>query len=77
MEKAAGNSSAYVPDLPGCIATGDTPEEVEELLREAIARGRARTAFARPRPPAAWIMSRSVRPGRDAEVMRPDERGVG
>ena len=25
-----------VPDLPGCVATGDTPEETERLLREAI-----------------------------------------
>ncbi len=36
IEKAADNYSAYVPDLPGCVATGDTPEETEELIREAI-----------------------------------------
>jgi len=29
--------SAYVPDLPGCVAAGDSPEEVERLIREAIA----------------------------------------
>lgn len=28
--------SAYVPDLSGCIAAGDTREEVEQLIREAI-----------------------------------------
>ncbi len=28
--------SAYVPDLPGCIAAGDTRAEVEELIREGI-----------------------------------------
>lgn len=28
--------SAYVPDLPGCIAAGDTREEVEALIREGI-----------------------------------------
>ena len=28
--------SAYVPDLPGCVATGDTVEVVEENIREAI-----------------------------------------
>jgi predicted RNase H-like HicB family nuclease len=28
--------SAYVPDLPGCVATGDSVEEVESLIREAI-----------------------------------------
>ena len=36
IEKAGSNYSAYVPDLPGCIATGDTVEEVEEQIREAI-----------------------------------------
>ena len=36
IEKAADNYSAYVPDLPGCIATGETIAEVERELREAI-----------------------------------------
>ena len=36
IEKAEGNFSAYVPDLPGCIATGETIEEVESQIREAI-----------------------------------------
>ena len=36
IEKAEGNYSAYVPDLPGCIATGATIEEVETEIREAI-----------------------------------------
>jgi predicted RNase H-like HicB family nuclease len=36
IEKAASNYAAYVPDLPGCIATGTTVEETESLLREAI-----------------------------------------
>ena len=36
IEKAAGNYSAYVPDLPGCIATGATIEETEAQIREAI-----------------------------------------
>ncbi len=36
IEQAAGNYSAYVPDLPGCIATGGTVEEVEAQIREAI-----------------------------------------
>ena len=36
IEKAEGNYSAYVPDLPGCVATGATREEVEEEIREAI-----------------------------------------
>jgi predicted RNase H-like HicB family nuclease len=36
IEKAANNYSAYVPDLPGCIATGSTIAEVEQQIREAI-----------------------------------------
>jgi predicted RNase H-like HicB family nuclease len=37
IEKAEGNYAAYVPDLPGCIATGATVEEAESQIREAIA----------------------------------------
>ena len=36
IEKAEGNYSAYVPDLPGCVATGITIKEVETEIREAI-----------------------------------------
>jgi predicted RNase H-like HicB family nuclease len=36
IEKAEGNYSAYVPDLPGCVATGATVEEVEREIRDAI-----------------------------------------
>ena len=35
IEKTDNEYSAYVPDLPGCIAAGDTTEEVESLIREA------------------------------------------
>jgi predicted RNase H-like HicB family nuclease len=37
IEKAEGNYSAYVPDLPGCVATGSTITEVEIEIRDAIA----------------------------------------
>ena len=37
IERAGDNLSAYVPDLPGCIVTGDSVSEVEQLIREAIA----------------------------------------
>ena len=37
IEQAAGNYSAYVPDLPGCVATGATVEEIENEIRDAIA----------------------------------------
>jgi predicted RNase H-like HicB family nuclease len=37
LEHAEGsNYSAYVPDLPGCVATGQTIPEVEQRIREAI-----------------------------------------
>ena len=36
IEPAGTNFSAYVPDLPGCVATGSTPAETEIAIREAI-----------------------------------------
>jgi len=36
IEKGPNNYSAYVPDLPGCITTGKTLEEVQRNIREAI-----------------------------------------
>ena len=36
IEKANANYSAYVPDLPGCVATAATVQEVENEIREAI-----------------------------------------
>ncbi len=36
IEKANDNYSAYAPDLPGCVATGSTIEEVEHNMHEAI-----------------------------------------
>jgi len=36
IERAAANFAAYVPDLPGCVATGETIEETKKLLNEAI-----------------------------------------
>ena len=36
IERAEGNYSAYVPDLPGCVATGPTVPTVEEEIRSAI-----------------------------------------
>jgi len=36
IEKANGNYSAYSPDLPGCVATGETRQEVERNIHEAI-----------------------------------------
>jgi predicted RNase H-like HicB family nuclease len=36
IEDAGTNLAAYVPDLPGCVATGESAEEVDRLIREAI-----------------------------------------
>lgn len=36
IEKAENNYAAYVPDLPGCVATGKTIEETSQEIREAI-----------------------------------------
>jgi len=36
IEKANGNYSAYSPDLPGCVATGQTSEEAEKNMYEAM-----------------------------------------
>ena len=37
IERTDNNFSAYVPDLPGCVATGATVAETEAAIREAIA----------------------------------------
>jgi predicted RNase H-like HicB family nuclease len=36
IEKGEGNYGAYVPDLPGCVAVGDSVEETKREIREAI-----------------------------------------
>lgn len=36
IERGKRNYSAYLPDLPGCIATGKTPEEVKHRMNEAV-----------------------------------------
>ena len=36
VEEGAGSFGAYVPDLPGCIAAGESRAEVLELIRDAI-----------------------------------------
>ena len=37
IERAERNYAAYVPDLPGCVVTGDTRAQTIQLMREAIA----------------------------------------
>lgn len=37
VEQSATGYGAYVPDLPGCVAVGETEDEVRELIHDAIA----------------------------------------
>ena len=54
IENAGSNFSAYVPDLPGCVATGTTLADTEVAIREAISFhldvcGKTVRQFRRPR----------------------------
>ena len=67
IETAGDNYSAYVPDLPGCVATGSTHAE-NGILRfgrrsNSISRECARTGLQYPHPLAGSNMSRSPRRG--------------
>ena len=42
VEQGPTSFGAYVPDLPGCVAAGETKAEALKLIREAIARGSIR-----------------------------------
>ncbi len=64
IEKADGNYSAYVPDLPGCVAAGDTVAAAEREIRDAtafISRDCSKTVCRCPRRPA-WrsMLRRSI-----------------
>ncbi|MCW5313654.1 type II toxin-antitoxin system HicB family antitoxin [Nostoc sp. KVJ3] len=53
IEKADSNYSAYVPDLPGCVTTGATLEEVKQMIAEAIEfhlEGMLKDGLAIPKP---------------------------
>ena len=53
VEKGSASYGAYVPDLPGCVAVGDTKDEVLTLIREAIEfhlEGMAQEGEAIPQP---------------------------
>jgi len=57
-----GSFSAYVPDLPGCVACGDTVDETTELIQEAIrlhVESLATHAEAVPQPAAIARLVRS------------------
>ncbi|HAY21514.1 MAG TPA: hypothetical protein DCY27_04995 [Desulfobacterales bacterium] len=55
IEAAGNNYSAYLPDVPGCIASGDTPEETLKLLAEALKlhlKGLRAEGYSLPQPKA-------------------------
>jgi predicted RNase H-like HicB family nuclease len=57
VEETASGFSAYSPDVPGCIATGATREEVEQHMKEAVALhldGMREDGLAVP-PPHAYV----------------------
>ena len=59
IEKTPQNYSAYVPDLPGCVATGDTLEEVTQNIQGAIAfhlEGMREEGISIPEPQASTVL---------------------
>ncbi len=62
IEGSGDAYSAYVPDLPGCVAAGDSAEEVERLIREAIPlHVESLRAHGEPvPPPQTWARTVSV-----------------
>jgi predicted RNase H-like HicB family nuclease len=81
IEKAESSHSAYVPDLPGCVATGATVEEVEREIREAIEfhiEGMRKDGLPVPRPSSSveYIEVAAMRARRDPRhsPMRPRVR---
>lgn len=67
IEKAGENFSAYVPDLPGCIATAKTRRGVERLLQQAISlhlQGLREDGARIPRPTATTAYVDAPAPGR-------------
>ncbi|MBC7106543.1 MAG: type II toxin-antitoxin system HicB family antitoxin [Firmicutes bacterium] len=67
IERANGNYSAYVPDVPGCVATGRTPEETYHRIAEALAmhlKGLEEDGLPIPMPQARAEYVSPAEPGR-------------
>jgi predicted RNase H-like HicB family nuclease len=78
VEQVERTYAAYVPDLPGCVATGETVQEAELLLREAIqlhVAGLREDGFHRTRAIKRGRLSGGIGLAVDAEV-GPAERSV-
>ncbi|MCL4235659.1 MAG: type II toxin-antitoxin system HicB family antitoxin [Deltaproteobacteria bacterium] len=62
IERTETGYSAYLPDLPGCVATGLTTKDVEENIREAISfhlEGMAEDGES-PNPPQSFAVYQEV-----------------
>jgi predicted RNase H-like HicB family nuclease len=60
IEKGEQNYSAYVPDLPGCVATGETQADVETEIRAAVKfhiEGLKEDGLPIPEPTASFIFA--------------------
>lgn len=60
IEKGPTSFGAYVPDLPGCVAVGDSVEEVTRLIREAIEFHVEGMVLNGEQPPAASARSAEI-----------------
>lgn len=69
--KAGNGYSAYLPDLPGCIAAGDTFEETKRLIQEAVIfhlEGMAEDGETIPEPVSAAIDVEVPAPGASQQI---------
>lgn len=74
IEAGDQNYSAYLPDLPGCVATGRTLEEVRERMREAIElhlAGMRQDGLPIPQPTtlADYVEAACIMPSNFAEIL--------
>lgn len=69
VERAPTNYSAYVPDVPGCIATGDSIEETLTILTEALTDHLAVLHEHGQRPPEPTTALRDVTPHSLADLV--------
>ena len=73
FEEDENGCSAYVPDLPGCVAAGDTIEEVKVLITEGIGfhiEGLRASETAVPRPSLMFGVPIPNAPGVSFELIR-------
>ena len=71
VARTGNGYSAYLPDLPGCVAAGDTLEETNRLIREAVAfhlEGMAEDEEAFPEPSSIALEIEAPVPGATQEL---------